>query len=213
MRGRLLRGSLVAFAIASLVAARLLVASADEQQLAELALSRGDRDAAIVHYRRAARLYVPLSPFVGRALDGLRAQALRAEQEGDIPRALAAWRAIHAATMGARSVYVPHVERLREADVHVAHLMASLPPPARDHAIGAAARERGLRRELARDRDPRLGWRLVALGGFLAWLAGLLALALRGIDAEDRWVPPAARRAGTLIVAGLSLFVLGLALA
>lgn len=170
-------------------------------------LARGDRqralqdlDGAIACYRRAAGWYAPGNPYVGRALDQLERIATSAERGADRERALLAWRSIRGAIQSSRSLYVPHTERLARADEAIARLEGGSRAPA-------------VLAELRAPERPNVAWSLVALAGWIMWTAGAAGLALRGVDAEDRIVGKAVRAHGTLVVAGLGLFVLGLALA
>lgn len=183
-------------------------------------LAEGDRwraegsvPAAITHYRRAARWYLPVNPYADAALDALSAIGEEAEASGDLSLALSAHRSVRAAIEGSRSFYVPNRARLGRADEHIASLMARVEVPPVD-ATRTEDERRALHLALLReDRDPSVLWALVALLGLAAWIAGALLFGARALDENDRIVGKEARRWGTLFVAGFCLFVLGLALA
>ncbi len=208
------RASVVVAALLVLLAVRVLAASHDEHARAEQLRASGDLDGAIVHYRRAARLYVPGSPHVAASLRALAAIARESESAGETARALAAWRAVHAAVLASRSLYVPHDAALTEADAHLAALAADDPPPV-DAAVGRAAREQAYLRALERARaaDPARLPVLLLLAGFAAWIGGALGLLRRGVDDEARLRVPEARRFGAIMAIGFAAFVAGLALA
>lgn len=197
----------------AMVAIRVVTSSASELEEGDRFSGAGDLDAAIVHYRRAARWYAPGSPYVASALDRMREIALASEQEGDQARSLAAWRGIRSAIMSTRSFYVPHRERLGVANAHIAELMAAQEPP----PIDSAKPREQIRVEhlelLEAMPGPSVGWTLVLLLGFAAWVGGAFAFAARALDEEDRLVRPAALRYGALIVVGFAMFVVGMALA
>lgn len=199
--------------LVAVLVVRVVLASADELSRARELEEAGKLDAAVVHYRRAARWYAPGSPYPVQALAALADIARAAERGEERQHALTAWRAVRGAIMSTRSFYVPHEERLAEANRHIANLMASgnVPP------IDAGKSRAQLRREhlalLERPTRPSIPWTLVLLLGFGTWVGGAFAFASRAIDDEDRLIPKAALRWGLVIVAGFASFVLGMWLA
>ena len=195
------------------VVVRVVVSSHAELGHGDEALARSDRDAARVHYRRAARWYAPGNPFSTDALDRLAGMAREAEERGDAETALSCWRAVRGAILSTRSSYVPHAQRLDRANVRIAALMAAQPPPPMDTGRSTdelEAEHLGMLRELA---HPSLPWTLVLLFGFLVWIVGAFLFAARAIDTEDRFVRPQALRYGAMIVLGFAAFAVGLSLA
>jgi hypothetical protein len=195
------------------IAARAAFSARSELERARLAADSGDRDGALVHYRRAARCYVPGSPYHVIALERLGEMGRAAQASGDIERALSAYRAIHGSIMAARSVYVPERARLRRADRQIAALMAEQPAPRMD----AGKSKTQLRDEhlalLESSPDPNLFWSCVLLVGFAAFVTSAFAFSARAIDDDDHLRQPEAQRWGALIVVGFGMFALGLALA
>ena len=194
-------------------ALRVVTSSASELRAGDAYRARGEVEAALIHYRRAARWYAPGSPYHVEALGKLGTIGAEAEQRNDVDLALAAYRAIRAAIMSTRSFYVPEAERLRAADERIASLMAALPPPPMD---AGKSREQ-LRAEhlalLQADPGPSTGWSLVLLAGFALWVGSAFAFALRAVDEHDRFVRREVVRWGSLIALGFGLFVLGMTLA
>ncbi len=192
---------------------RAVTESRTELRTAEKALESGDVEAAIVHFRRSARWYAPASPYPPRALAGLAQIARNAESEGDVHRALRAWRSIRGSILSTRSWYTPHVDRLEVANARIADLMAGLPPPPIDAGKSLAQ----LRAEhfalLEKTPRPHVGWTLVLLLGFFSWVGGAFAFASCAIDHEDRLVRSQATRWGLVVLCGFGLFVLGMSLA
>lgn len=210
---RIGRGIGVAGVLTLLLAVRVVSASSVELREADRLRGRGDVDASIAHYRRAARWYAPGNVYVTDALDRLAEIGASAEGEGDPERALAAWRSVRGAILGARSFYVPHGERLAQADQRIATLMSELPPPAIDAERSPEQRRAAhltLLREVPR---PAVGWSIAALLGLAAWIVAAFAFVTRAIDEDDRIVGHSARLWGTVWIVGFGLFVLGLALA
>lgn len=175
--------------------------------------TRGDHAAAIAHYRRAAESYAPFSPYPEEALSRLAEIGQDAEGQGDTQLALAAWRAVRAATLGARSFYVPHEARLREADHHLAALMARLPPAPVDARRSVEEREAAHLALLEADAGAAPLPSLIALVGLATWIASAYFFAVRAFGDDDKWIAREARRWGLLFSLGLGLFVIGLWLA
>lgn len=191
-----------------------VVSSAKNELLeADLLLAKGEIDAAIVHYRRASRWYAPGSPYHVEGLIKLSQIARRSEQQGDVRRALTAYRSIRAAIMSSRSLYTPESHRLEFANLRIAELMASLPVP----PIDVGKSHRRLRDEhlamLKSCKGPDVLWTCVLLLGFLGWIIGAFIFSVRAIDEDDHLVWSEVRRWGTIIVLGFGLFVLGLVFA
>lgn len=199
--------------VVAVLVVRVVVASHDELERAAELQREGEVDAAIVHLRRAARWYAPGNPYVTDALDALASVGREAERQGDRERALFAWRSVRAAILSTRSFYVPHAERLDRADTRIAELMASLDPPPID-AGKSRAELKAEHLTLLRSVDrPHVGWTLLLLLGFAAWVGGAFTFAARAIDEEDRIVRAQALRWGGVIGLGLVLWLVGMAFA
>lgn len=197
-----LRGLAALGVLLAVLGVRVVTGSRAELSRGESLEATGDLDAAILAYRRAARLYAPGNPYSAAALGRLAAIGARAEREGATELALAAYRSIRGGILATESFYVPHRATLARADERIAALSHSDPRDRR------AALE-----ELRAPRRPHVGWTLLLLGGWLAWTIGAFAFAQKALDEEDRVVGPAARLWGTVIVLGFGLFVIGMALA
>jgi hypothetical protein len=213
LRSAALKVLLCAVALLALVAVRCVVAARAEVSAAVTLEHAGDTHGAIVHYRRAARWYVPWSAPGAEAVDSMRRLAVGAERRGDAAAALHAWRALRGAIQSTRSLYVPFADRLRQADGRIAALMASGESPPADAQLSGGERERFYAAELARNPGAKPLWAVIALLGMLLWMGGTLAFLVRGIDEHDRVVSVEAYRLGTVVVLGLGMFLVGLALA
>src|SRR5262249_40202037 len=131
---------------------------------------------------------VPLAPHVRAAFDRMRQIALDAELRGDRETALLAWEAVRAASRSTRTLWTPFSDRAREADEHIAGLLAAMPsagvqqPPPTD----VLAREQ--RARLQSESLPR-PWTIVLMYvGLAAWMAGAWR-ALSTLDREVRKLP------------------------
>jgi hypothetical protein len=195
------------------ITARVVYSARTELAAARQAADMADVDAAIAHYRRAARYYAPASPYHIAALDQLESLGGAAEKAGDGARALAAYRAIRGSILAARSFYVPEPDRLAAADQHIAKLMSEQPAPGVD---AGKTRDTLYAEHLAlleASPDPSLFWSFVLLAGFIAFAGAAFVFSVRAIDAHDRLIPASAVRWGAVIVVGFGLFALGLSLA
>jgi hypothetical protein len=209
----LVRGALVVLLLLAAVCARVVSSARSELRAGDAYAAAGHVEAALVHYRRAARWYAPLSPYHRQALARLGAIGADAERRERPELALEAYRAIRTAILSTRSWYVPEQARLRATDERIASLMAALPAPPMD---AGKSREQIRREHLAllrADPDPSVAWTLVLLLGFASWVAGAFAFTWLAIDEEDRFIPGQVRRWGAVIVVGFGLFVLGMSLA
>jgi hypothetical protein len=191
------RALALAGVVFAILAVRLAGVARTELTRGDSARLQGDGAAAILHYRRAARAYVPGAPYGPRALDRLRELARESEEADDTEEALAAWRAVRGSILATRHLVVPYPRRLAEADRRIVALRGETPRPA---PLGVPER-------------PRLPWTILALLGWIAWTLGAFVFAQRAIDAEDRVRVGPARVWGTLVVIGFGCFVIGLTLA
>lgn len=208
-----LRVAIVVALLFAAIAVRVVSSAKAELEVAEKHAHEGDADAALVHYRRAARWYAPFSPYHVQALAALGRMGAEAEQQGEVDRALAAYRAVRSSVLAARSFYVPEPARLDAANKRIAALMAGLPPPQMDAGKSREQLEREHLALLEHDPDPQLGWTLLLLLGFVGWVSGAFVFSVRAIDGEDRFIRAEALRWGSLIAVGFALFVLGMAMA
>lgn len=193
--------------------ARALLSARSELAQGHAAVQRKQLEEAVVHYRRAARWYVPFSPLHVAALARLSELGSAAEAAGDSELALSAYRAVRGAIMSTRSFYTPEPHRLSEANRRIAALMAAMPAP----PIDAGKTETQLYDEhlklLTEKPGPRLLWTFVLLAGFVGWIGGAFVFVERAMDDDDRLIAAQARRWGAVIVVSFALFVLGMAFA
>lgn len=210
LRRTLVTAALVAGFCLAVVATRAVWQGRSALAAGDAAEAAGHHAEAIRWWRRAARWYVPLAPHVGGAYDRLEGLAGRAEKQGDLETALAAWEGVRGSILATRSFYTPEEERLDPANHHIAELMARREGAAADAGKTAAQRAAWHYDLLARDEAPSVGWTLLALLGFAVWLGGGVLFAMRGISPEDKLVARAATTSGILVAVGLFLWLLGL---
>ena len=199
-------------ALVSLMTARSVIEARAEFRRAERALAASDLPNAVSHLRLAARWDAPFNLYASRALDQLERLAQAAEQRGDRPLALRAYRAAHAALHAARGIEVRDAARLTRVDARIAALMAEAPPSPMTASLTPRERERRYR-ELLKPASPNVAGVLLACGGFFTWVLSFAALILRGLDNEGRIVKAVARPSFLLLVFGWVLFAVGLQIA
>jgi hypothetical protein len=196
----------------AVVTGRVLHDSWSSLRAGQQAEAAGQRSAAIRQYLRAARMYVPGSPFVVRALDQLQGLAASAAGTGDLQGEREALEAVRSALLGARSLYTPHADRLERASARLAAIYAGAEVLA-DGRGSLAAREQWHRQRLQVRPGPAVGATLAALLGLALWLGAVVVFIRRGVDRtlrlERRW----ALAAGIGFFVGFVLFVVGLRLA
>lgn len=211
-RGRPLAVTIAALGlVVALLSGRMLLGARQELRRARAAAARADGDGARLHLRRGLAYYLPGNPWVEQAAAALQQQAEREQSAGRSTAALESWRTLRGALLALRGAYQPFAERLPAIDERIATLTAAQAEAA--PAWRGAAGRRRLQARLARPRDPRPGWVVVALLGFALWTGGGLALLLVGLTPRLEWVPRRARRLLLAVALGLTLFCAGLALA
>jgi hypothetical protein len=172
--------------IYALATHRTLHRGAEEMRASDAAFDAGELETAVRHARRAASLYVPGAEHVDEGYERLKAVAAGAERARDSALAMAAWRAVRAAALESRHLWLARPAELARANAHLARLSES-PDTAPLEAWHV---------------DDAAGALPVSLG-FVAALAGLLLLARYGVarSGEVTWVR--ARVPACLFAAGL----------
>ncbi len=207
---RLARIAAVALALVGVVAGRVVLEGRASLGAGLAEAARGDDAAALTHLRRATRWHLPGSPYPARAMDALAALADRAEARGDLRLARRSLEAVRSGILATRSVYTPEAARLLPTNQRIASLLAREEGPEADPGKSEAERTAYHLALLAHDPLPSVGWSIVALAGFATFVLGAVALALRGIGADDRLDRRASVRFAIAIVLGFSFFLVGL---
>jgi hypothetical protein len=197
-------------ALGGVVVARVLVAGRSELELGRKAAEARDDEAALRHLRRAARWYLPGSPYPERAMEALDVLAETAQARGDLRLARRAHEAVRGAILSTRSFYVPSRARLKAANSHIASLLAAEEGDAADPGKSPKERTAYHLALLEHDRAPSVGWSIVALCGLGAFLLGAVIFCFRAIGPDDRLDRRAAAICGTIVIAGFATFLLGL---
>jgi hypothetical protein len=186
--------------------ARALIDGSRSMTESDVAFDRGDLRTSIVHARRAAILYAPGAPHVGRAYERLNAIAVGAEAAGQPKTAFLAWQAVRSAALETRHVFQPRQTELDRANLNLARLEAELRGAKADQI------DRLQKQALARFRGDtgagRLVWTLALAFGFGLALAGLLLFALRGITRDGAIVAREARLGALLALVGAACWTI-----
>jgi hypothetical protein len=190
----------------SVMSVRAYLEARAHRAQARVFMAEADADSAIIELRQAARWAAPLNFAMDAALDDLLRMGQLARERGERSRALAAFRAVHAAIHASRSLWLPNRSRLDQADRAIAMLMAeesssagTVDPALVDAHVRALNVER-----------PRPWWTLTAVLGFAAWVLGAVIFMTRGLDARGRLVRKVAKRSVLAVLVGWVAFVLGL---
>jgi hypothetical protein len=179
----------------------------------EAAAQANQLDQAIVWLRLAARWDAPFNSPAERAFDALERIGSAAEARGDSARALAAYRAIHAAAMATRGFYLPKSERLERIDPRIERLRRLLAEQGESKAGLSALTSPSQYLSALRPHRPRPLGVLVAWAGFAAWVGGASVFLRRGVDAQGRLVRKVARQGALFALLGWIAFALGLRIA
>jgi hypothetical protein len=202
-----------AIALRVVMEGRAALADGDDWML------RGKPAEAIRSYETAARWYLPLAPHVDAAYARLRALAgdpghAAGARTGwrtadDDATALLAWRAIRGAARATRTLWTPHAGDLADAEAAIAHASART-PGAGDAGPTTRDREAWYLAHLATTGRPRIAAAALAALGIVAWVAGALGLARRGIDEAGHLIRRPALVSAAAIVLGLAGWLVGL---
>jgi hypothetical protein len=210
---RALPWAAVAALALALLLGRVLWSSRAELALGTAAYERGDWSGAILHLSRSAHWYAPGNPYATEALEQLRRIGRRAEMEGQVDPALAAYRAIRASCLGTRSFYTPHRSRLHEANRRIASLMARQSPPPMDQSKTVEQRQEEHLAILEHVEAPNPLLSLLACLAFLTWVGGAFGFIFRALDEDLHLRRQPALRWGVVVVGGLVVWAISLLLA
>jgi hypothetical protein len=161
-------------AVLFMIAGRVFVGGLVEDSKAGDALRTGDATEAITAYDRSLHWYLPGSPTVTRAVQGLSGIARKAEAEGDNETALRAWRVLRSGLYGSEWLFVPRKDVINLCDKEISRLVSlKAAEPERDEAF---RREMSI---LKKPVGPKKGWSVAALAGFFGWIASAVFFIFR----------------------------------
>ena len=95
-------------------------------QKGESALASGDAVVAIAGYESAIHMYIPGSPLVSRSAERLWHMGEAFERQGDLERALIAYRSLRSSFYSAKWIVQPGMEWIERCDAKIAPLSLQL---------------------------------------------------------------------------------------
>jgi len=95
----------------------------DQYALGEEAFRRGDFTGAVAGYESAIHMYIPFNPTVEKSAQQLWKVAEANERQGNITRALIAYRALRSSFYAARWLVTPGREWIDRCDARIAALV------------------------------------------------------------------------------------------
>lgn len=146
-----------------------------EFALAEHAYEQLQYSEAILHYERAIKWYTPLSATVQQAAERLWAIGTEAEQQGNLPLALEAFRGLRGSFYAIRSLYLPYQHWIPKCEAKIAVLMAQATNAENSRMASRTQREpEHFARMLQRYTGPTTTATALAELGFLGWVGGTI---------------------------------------
>jgi len=197
----------------SVLYVRVIVESHRSFARGEAALRNADAGGAVAHFETSASWAAPFNPLTGKAHERLWQIGRKAELDGDMDLALAAYRALRSSIMAARSFIVPDEQRLAEVNRRISALMALSPSTQgfKDKSLD------GLRRlhieALAVPARPGPAWLIVLLSGFFLWTGAVAYFLLAGLGPALTIARSPCLRSLVAFLAGLALWIAGLVMA
>ena len=193
-----------------LLSLKISYASRQELQRGDDAAQRDAYQAAIMHYERAIKWYMPWSTSVQQAVEHLWEVGTAAEQRSEWTVALEAYRSLRASLYAVQSFYQPYPEWISKSEAKIARLMAQTSgagPAADDQIAPHTAR---FTKMLQRDTTPHRGWSLLAVGGFLGWVGGTIGFLWRVFPTGQiqRW--QSAVGWGSAVLLAFTVWIIGL---
>ena len=91
--------------------------------LGEAAMKRGDFAAAVAGYESAIHMYIPFNPTIEKSAQQLWKVAEASERQGDVNRALIAYRALRSSFYADRWLVTPGMDWITRCDTKIAALV------------------------------------------------------------------------------------------
>ncbi len=209
--GALGLGALVVLVALGTLASRVVVEGRAALRRGDRAMTDGRVGDAIAAYRSAGRWWLPGAPWSHAARERLAAIARRAEEEGNWLRALDAWDGLRAATLGARSLWVPDAGLLAEANRRLPDVMVRArrvhPNAPHPDPLPADELRAQFERDVARDAFPPAWPSTLASVAFVVWIGASLMSAWRLGEGTDKLAWRRARPWMTLAAVCLAAWV------
>lgn len=193
--------------------ARVYLSAGEALTAARAAEAAGDLGEAIDRYEHAMRWYSPGASAPVEAADALDRIATASEARGDRATTLRALRRLRGGVLATRGLTCPLCDRLDDINQRLATATAAEQLALGQPTIRGRSEATLIADHLALlrlDPVPHPGWAALAVGAFLAWVAGGFLLIFRGFDRALTPVQPAATVYGALVAIGFALWLLAL---
>jgi len=208
----IVKTALTCFFLLFLVVAYVGVQGYREYQRAEVAKAKKDLEAAITHYQRSIKWYLPGAFYVTRAADGLWQIGVEAEGKGDRQMALTAYQELRSSFYAARSFYTPGKEWIEKCNQKIAVLMAQWEAASSESKAKASLEE--LRQKhlaiLTQKDRPDYFWSIVLEIGFFGWVGATVGFIMQVFQGEKGFVTKRALGWGTLFLISYFIWILGM---
>jgi len=176
----------------------------------ETCANEGQYMKAITFFDRSIHWYTPFNPYVRNSAERLWEIGLAAEQRGDIPVALIAFRSIRRGFHAARSVYTPGKDWIKKCDAKIKDLI-EIEHNNKETTRGSAGPHESTPGSQGAT-SPDILWSIIVEVGFLGWIGsviGLLLSAHKGKQ-EARFLTSRAIAWETLTLIFFILWVVGM---
>jgi hypothetical protein len=175
--------------------------------------TRGEYTAAITHYERAIKWYVPFSRSVRLAVERLWTLGTEAEKRQDPTVALEAYWALRGSLYAIQSVYLPYRDWIPRVEERLAVLMAKTVKPEGQGTEELAHNTARFARLLQRPTPPTLGGSILVELGFLGWVGATLGFIWCTVASSGRWLWRQGLLWGSGIVVCFGVWIIGMLLA
>jgi hypothetical protein len=183
-----------------------------ELRNAEGAREKGDREAAITHYARSIKWYLPGAPHVTKAAEGLWAIGVAAEKNADRQTALIAYQELRSSFYAARSFYTPGKRWIEKCNERIAPLMAqweSETSTLKEKPTLEELRQKHMAILTQKER-PDYFWSIVLEIGFFGWVGATIGFIMQVFQGEKRFVTRRAWAWGTLFLVSYFIWIVGM---
>ncbi|MFH2013090.1 MAG: hypothetical protein ABIJ37_10375 [Pseudomonadota bacterium] len=194
-----------------IVFSRVFYGSITEYKKAEAAYSNSDYETALIHYERTVHWYTPFNKNVSRAAIRLWEIGNRAENEGNIPLALRAYRSLRSGFYSVRSVYTPGKEWIAKCDERLSTLVAKTGEfPSRYRDIPFENKKKMVIKTLKKNPAPDVFWSIVLEIGFIGWIGCVIGYIFRVFTGEKGFNGKRALFWGGFIIIFYSMWIVGM---
>lgn len=208
----IVKTALTCFFLLFLVVAYVGIQGYREYQRAETSRAKGDFTAAITHYQRSIKWYLPGAFYVTKAAEGLWKIGEEAQEKGEREMALTAYQELRSSFYAARSFYTPGREWIERCNEKIATLMAQWEATSSERKERASLeelRQRHLAILTQKDR-PDYFWSIVLEIGFFGWVGATVGFIMQVFQGEKGSVAKRALAWGALFLVSYFFWIVGM---